>query len=140
MPVRCEILHDLQIIATTVNGVMWSGEMKAAFEKVRVRPDYDPTWGSLVDLSDADMSEMSPERLREDSQYVSTVRRDALHKRGMVLGEKDYNAGSCRLVEAYFLSLGMNQVTKVFTDREKCIAWLTAPWTDDEKRQATGRG
>lgn len=137
MCVQCEVLEDERIIVLTVTGRLRPGDMAAAFEEGKKTPKYDPGWGSLVDLSEADLSDMSPEFLRQDAQYVSTVRNSTPHKRGVVLGEKDINRNAGKLIDAYCRALRVPQVTRLFTDRDECKRWLAAPWTEEERRRVS---
>lgn len=134
MGVRCEILEDERIIVLTVTGRLRPGDMAVAFEEGRKISSYNSSWGSLVDLSMADLSDMSPEFLRQDARYVSSVRSSTPHKRGVVFGEKGINRNVGKLIDAYCRTLGVPQVTRLFTDRKECIRWLVTPWTEEERR------
>ncbi|MEQ8667256.1 MAG: hypothetical protein RIC16_16170 [Rhodospirillales bacterium] len=135
MPVTIDVLENDRITVLIVFGRLSVGEVAGAYQIARGSANWRPDWNAMVDLADADLSDSTPDDARREAEAIFDLRGRTPFKRGIYVGRKRVNETTGRLYDAYLKNLGAVQLTRMFTDREACLRWLRAPWTDDERRE-----
>ena len=133
MPVMFDVRATDRITVLVVIGRLTAGEVAAAYQAARSSSNWAPDWGALVDLADADLSDSTPDDARREAEAIFELRGSTPFKRGLYIGRNRVNETTGRLYDAYLKSFGAVQLTRFFTDRNECLAWLRTPWTDAER-------
>lgn len=139
MPILFDVREDEHITVLVVVGRLTAGEVAAAYQGVRSSLHWNPGWGAMIDLADADLSESTPGDARREAEAIFELRGRTPFKRGIYVGNKRVNEATGLLYDAYLKNLGAVQLTRIFTDRDECLQWLRAPWTDAERAEIAVR-
>lgn len=125
------LLTDQRIAVVSIAGPIALEGVSAMAAALTAQPDYEPDWGTLIDLRFADLSELSSEDLRAVVSRVASMRGNTPHKRGVVIGDDEAAAGIVALLKARLNIAGVNHATRLFANREDCLHWLSQPLGDE---------
>ena len=117
---------SLGIVVTTWKGKVSNADLISAYTKLFEDPAFQPGFHELLDVSEADMVEVSGEGLRKLELFIESQTPDSVGEfKTAVVAPEDLSFGLARMYGFY--SDDSSEAVRVFRDSEKALDWLGAP-------------
>ena len=118
---NCWVDAERRIVVVAFVGTLSVQDALAAQEKVRATPGFDPSFHVLGDLTQADLSEITPDVIR---RLVAAPPADRASRRALLVAD-DAAYGLARMFRAFAEIAGRGNRAEVFRDRDEAMRWLT---------------
>ena len=112
--------HSLRIFHATFAGRLSVEEIIAAQDKATRDPEFDPSYGQVIDLRNAQFSELGPDVVR---RIAGRVIMNPGSRRAYVV-DGDLGGLIARMYAVHAEVAGRGGVTELFTDIDAARAWL----------------
>jgi hypothetical protein len=121
MPAYYKIDKERRLVMTTASGVFTAADALAHQQKLRVDPDFDPSFSQLQDYTHVIRIELTPDdirRLAQNSLFSPDSRR-------AILVTSDVAFGFARMFEVLRESFGEKGI-QVFRKLDEALDWVLA--------------
>lgn len=119
--IKTFIDRDLHLATHACTGKL---TFKAIVEEIRRYFDEEPTFHSLWDLSDADLSEMDPDQLKGVADFTKGYAPDSVRGKTALVSSKDHSFGYSRMYSVFSEMAGVNVDIQVFRSLEDALEWI----------------
>ena len=122
--IRIDVDHDLRTRFVVVDGVVTDEELLRVYGAALARPDFDPGYDDVVDLTTVDRIDVTREGLRDLVHLVGPLDRLAIPSRLAIVAPRDDAFGLARM---YGQMRGdVARQIRVFRTRYDALQWLAA--------------
>lgn len=118
---RCEVDVQRRLVLVTFVGTIALQDALNAQGKARATPGFDPAFHVLVDITQADLSEITPDVIR---RLVANRPADPSSRRAILVSD-GASFGLARMFRAFSDLAGRGNEAEVFRERDEAIRWLT---------------
>jgi hypothetical protein len=116
----CEVDANRRIVLLTIKGTISLEDVLSVQAKVRASPGFDPAFHLLADVTQADLSEITPEIMR---RLVDNRPADRSSRRAILVAD-DASFGLARMFQAFSEIAERGNQARVFRDRDEAMRWL----------------
>ncbi|HTR68268.1 MAG TPA: hypothetical protein VMH85_20985 [Terriglobales bacterium] len=123
MPFESVIYPQRRLIVTTGTGVLTGEEGLACCVGLKKRPEFDPSFDQLLDLTAATKFNASPDdmrRIAQESLFSPSSRR-------AIIAIEPGIFGLARMFEAFRGLSDVGEQVSVFRDMKQALDWLSSP-------------
>jgi len=124
MPVRFSVMPNSKHVKVTLDGQITDEELFSSYRDFYMSKDWTPEMHKLCDLSNADLTGISPDCIIRIAEFTSGFFRDRGIEsiRSAAYCPQDLDYGYIRMYQAY--AQDSPEEMKVFRDLDEAKAWL----------------
>lgn len=120
MPFNSVIDANRHLVVTTGSGILTGEEGLACCVQLKERPDFDPAFNQLLDLSLATQFDATPSEL----QLIASQPLFSKGSRRAIVAKQPAIFGLARMFESYRSISSVGEQVMVFSERQQALEWL----------------
>jgi len=102
--------------------VVGDDELYETYREAIARPDFDPSWNDLIDLTAVARIAVTPDGLRRVAELVAPLDRLGIPSKLAILAPREELYAAASLYER--MRAGVARRIRVFRDRNAALEWL----------------